>query len=155
MMDTLIGLVEQLYDKKPETAYAALKQLEAHSLTSKEGYVFMDTFLSLLKETNSYLRTRGIRLCAAYAVWDDQLQLDHSIDTYLALLHDDSVICTRKCIQYLPLIIQAKPSLIPIIHQALLTIDLTRYKPTMQPLLQQDLQKVFALIPSGKEYCHE
>lgn len=57
-------LVDGLMNCDDKQAYHCLKQLEDKSSRSAEVYPFFDTFVEMLNNTNSYIRTRGIVLIA-------------------------------------------------------------------------------------------
>lgn len=102
-------LVNGLRDKKDQYAYQCLKELESESERSDAVSLYFDSFASMLNDSNSYIRTRGIRLIAANAKWDKDCKIDEIIDSYLNHIMDDKPITARQTIKALPAIAQYKP----------------------------------------------
>ncbi len=131
-------LIEALLRKDNQAAYSAMQRLEALSLESNAVYRHFDTFAGMLKDTSSYVRTRGFILIAANAVWDSGNKINGIIGRILSLIEDDKPVTVRQCIKALPGIIRHKPELIPGIRQKLLGIDYSKYNDSMQPLIAKD-----------------
>ena len=110
-MSNIQQLVDGLLNCDDKQAYHCLKQLEDKSSCSDEVYPFFDTFVDMLNNTNSYIRTRGIVLIAANAKWDVDYKIDEIIDEYLKHIIDDKPITARQCIKALPSIVKYKPNL--------------------------------------------
>lgn len=127
-------------------AYQCLKQLERESSQSAVVYPFFDIFVGMLKNTNSYIRTRGIILIAANSKWDVDYKIDEIIDIYLKYIADDKPITARQCIKGLPVIAKYKPDLKQDIENALQRANPTRYKDSMQSLVMKDIQKALTDI---------
>lgn len=134
-------LVDGLLNCDDKQAYHCLKQLEDKSSCSDEVYPFFDTFVDMLNNTNSYIRTRGIVLIAANAKWDVDYKIDEIIDEYLKHIIDDKPITARQCIKALPSIVKYKPNLKNDIENALHRANPLRYKDSMQLLVFKDIQK--------------
>lgn len=137
-MGTIHQLAANLTFPQNKTAYAAMKELEALSQQSDQVYPYFETFLSMLDDPNSYVRSRGIILLAQNARWDLEGRLDRAIDTYLAHIMDEKPITARQCIQSLKLILDAKPGVGMKIRTALEQADFSGYPDSMWPLLEKD-----------------
>lgn len=127
-------------------AYQALKMLQDMSMKSDRIYPYMDKFIKMIDDDNSYVRTRGLALIAHNAKWDVDGKVDSSINLYLEHILDEKPICARQCIKLLPLIAEAKPQLAPEIVSALRHADVTRYAGSMRPLVQQDIRDALLAI---------
>lgn len=134
-------LIEGLKNRDDKKAYECLKLLENESALSADVYPFFDVFAEMLSNTNSYIRTRGLLLIAANAKWDLDYKIDEIIDIYLKHVNDDKPITSRQCIKALPTIAKYKPDLKLDIENALLKAEPTKYKDSMRPLVEKDIQK--------------
>ncbi|BCN30805.1 SufBD protein [Anaeromicropila herbilytica] len=145
-MNNINELVEGLRDKDNKYAYQCLKQLESESMSSELVYPYFNTFVDLLADPNSYIRTRGIILIANNAKWDKDNKIDEIIDDYLKHIMDDKSITARQCIQALPIIAEYKQDLIECIIKALHNANPLVYKSSMQSLIIKDIQHVLKKI---------
>jgi hypothetical protein len=145
-MSDIYKLVCGLRDKNDKYAYECLKQLESASENSDAVYAYFDHFAAMLDDTNSYIRTRGIRLIAANAKWDRDYKIDAIIDRYLKHIMDDKPITARQTIKTLPTIAQYKPELISDIGNALRKANPQIYKSSVQALVYQDIREALSHI---------
>ena len=143
-------LVNGLRDKNDQYAYQCLKELETESEKSDAVSLYFDSFASMLNDSNSYIRTRGIRLIAANAKWDKDCKIDEIIDSYLNHIMDEKPITARQTIKALPVIAQYKPDLIDEICRALQKANPQIYKSSMQPLVFRDIQDALQEIANFK-----
>ena len=139
LWETIAALMDGLFNKDNNRAYACLQQLQRLSEESNAVYPYFDTLPDMLDSDNSYIRTRGLLLIAANAKWDIDHKIDEIIDVYLKHIEDVKPITARQCIQVLPEIARYKPDLAEIIRNALLQANTGQYKNTMQPLVQKDI----------------
>lgn len=149
-MGNIQELVYGLRDKNDKYAYQCLKQLELESMASNAVYSYFDLFSAMLDDSNSYIRTRGIRLIAANAKWDIDYKIDEVIDSLLKHIMDDKPITARQCIKSLPPIAKCKPDLIDDICNALRTANPQIYKSSMQSLVSKDIQGALKAISNVK-----
>lgn len=143
-------LLSLLYQKNQNQAYMALQELEQRSKQSNEVSIHMHTFLCMLEESSSYLRTRGLRLLLANAKWNPQFILQN-LPNILTHIEDEKPITSRTCIQRLPMLVKEIPESAQPILDALHKINRT-YQPSMQALIYQDREQVTRLI---KQYMQE
>jgi hypothetical protein len=129
----------RLTDKDAKSACAYADKLAAESRESDRFYPYLNDFAALLHHKNSLVRNRAISILAANARWDTENRYDALIDDFLAHVTDEKPITARQCIQALPEIGLAKPSLIPRIRATLENADLTGYRDSMQPLILKDI----------------
>ncbi|CDM69996.1 hypothetical protein CM240_2879 [Clostridium bornimense] len=145
-MQDIQSLVNGLMSSDDKQAYQCLKQLEIESNDSDIVYKFFETFVKMLDNVNSYIRTRGIILIAANAKWDIDYKIDEIIDKYLKHIMDDKPITARQCIKSLPLMVKYKPDLKEDVISALYKANPQKYKESMQPLVVKDIQKSLDII---------
>ena len=139
-MENIELWISGLMGKDANAAYECLKQLEAESLQSASVYPFFDTFAAMLDSDNAFFRIRGMVLIAANAQWDSDYKIDEIIDKYLKHITDYKPIAARQCIKALPLIARYKPDLRECITDALYSADTAKFKDSMAPLIQKDIQ---------------
>ncbi|MDD3571279.1 MAG: SufBD protein [Lachnospiraceae bacterium] len=140
-MTNIPELIEGLKNRDDKKAYQCLKQLQNESAFSVAVYPFFHIFVEMLSDKNSYIRTRALILIAANAKWDTDYKIDEIIDSYLKHITDDKPITARQCIKALPSIVKNKPDLKLDIENALHKADPTKYKDSIRPLVEKDIQK--------------
>lgn len=145
-MEELTEMIRKLYSKDNKEAYNTLQLLEKKSDDSNEVYEFFDEFVEMIKNDNSYIRTRGLRLIACNAKWDTENKIDEIIDEYLKHILDDKPITSRGCIKVLPIIAQNKLDLVDVIKDALTNADVSIYADSMQSLVYKDIREALKKI---------
>ena len=140
------NIIKALQDKDDKKAYALFKEIEARSVASDEYYSCFEDFLGLLNAKNSYVRTRGFVLCCAQARWDESGKLQNALPVMFVLLHDDKPIVVRQCLAALHEVVLYRTELSEAIKAELETIDLSKYKDSMSPLIKKDMDELLKLI---------
>ena len=95
----------------------------------------------LLTSENAYVRIRSFSLMCFQARWDRDNKLDKYIDDMLKLLNDDKPIVVRKCIEALHELLIYKDYSSKV-EKALGSVDLSKYKDSMKPLIQKDIAEL-------------
>lgn len=137
-MDIIAGL----QNKNDKEAHQLLLQLESRSAETDELYAYFEDFLGLLKGKSSYVRTRGFCLICALAQWDHENKIEQNIDTLLSMLDDEKPTAVRQCLAALHNIVLYKPDLSETIEAKLDQMDLSKYKDSMSPLLEKDIDEL-------------
>lgn len=135
-----------LQSKDSKVSYKALQELQQESEKSDSLYSYMDMFFDMLDSENSYVRTRGILLIAYNSKWDVDNKIDEIIDKYLEHISDIKPITARQCIKVLPIIVSNKVDLKNEIILALKKADISKYKDSMLPLVQKDIDETLKRI---------
>lgn len=129
-------------------AYRALQSLQETSDSDDAVYAHIDIFIEMMRDSNSYVRTRGLALIACNAKWDEAGKIDGIIDEYLDHVTDVKPITARQCIKSLPKLAEAKPHLMPRIVSSLRHADTSAYADSMRSLVQGDIRNaLLALDP--------
>ena len=115
-------------------AYRALQSLQEASDLDDAVYAHIDDFIEMMRDSNSYVRTRGLTLIACNAKWDEVGKIDGIIDEYLEHVTDEKPITARQCIKTLPKPAQMKPHLMPRIASSLRHADTSIYTDSMSHL---------------------
>ena len=140
--------VRVLRSSSNREAYRALQSLQETSDVDDAVYVHIDSFIEMMRDSNSYVRTRGLTLIACNAKWDEAGKIDGIIDEYLEHVTDDKPITARQCIQSLPKLAEAKPHLMPRIVSSLRHADTSAYADNMRSLVQDDIRDVLLALDS-------
>lgn len=129
-------------------AYRALQSLQEVSDHDDAVYAYIDTFIEMMRDSNSYIRTRGLTLIACNAKWDEEGKIDGIIDEYLGHATDNKPITARQCIKSLPKLAEAKPHLMPHITSSLRQASTSQYADSMKPLIQNDIRDALLALDS-------
>lgn len=140
--------VRVLRSSNNREAYRALQSLQETSDADDAVYAHIDSFIEMMRDSNSYVRTRGLTLIACNAKWDEMGKIDEIIDEYLDHVTDDKPITARQCIKSLPKLAEAKPRLIPRIASLLRQADASQYTDSMRPLVQNDIRDTLLALDS-------
>ena len=141
-------IIVKLTAKDDKYACAIADKIISESQDTDEWYEFFDDFASLLNHPKSLVRNRVLYILAANAQWDDENRFDAILNDYLAHVIDEKPITARQCIKALVQVGKAKPQYIPKIIDYLHSADLSKYKDSMRPLIEQDIaetEKALAL----------
>lgn len=143
-------IIAKLTAKDDKYACAIADKIIAESLDTDEWYKYFDDFASLLNHPKSLVRNRVLYILAANAQWDDENRFDAILDDYLTHVTDEKPITARQCIKALAQVGRAKPQLIPKIVDSLHSVDLSKYKDSMRPLIERDIAETEkALTPQN------
>ena len=133
-------IIAKLTAKDDTYACAIADKIISESQDTDAWYEYFDTFASLLNHPKSLVRNRALYILAANAQWDDENLFDAILEDYLAHITDEKPITARQCIKALAQVGQSKPEYIPRITEALREADLSKYKDSMRPLIEKDIE---------------
>ena len=88
------------------------------------------------------IRCRGFRLFRKQARWDEDGVIDRCLDRALVILEDEKPTAVRQALAALLDVVPYKRELWPAIRQRVEAMDLTRYKDSMSPLIEKDIQRL-------------
>ena len=145
---SIVEWVHMLRCPDNREAYRALQSLQEPSELGNAVYAYIDAFIEMMRDSNSYIRTRGLTLIAHNAKWDEKGKIDGIIDEYLDHATDDKPITARQCIKSLPKLAEAKPNLMPYIASSLRQADTSQYADSMKPLIQNDIRDTLLALDS-------
>lgn len=140
--------VHMLRHPNNREAYRALQSLQEASDLDNAVYAYIDTFIEMMRDSNSYIRARGLTLIACNAKWDEEGKIDGIIDEYLGHATDNKPITARQCIKSLLKLAEAKPHLMPYIASSLRQADTSQYADSMKPLIQNDIRDALLALDS-------
>lgn len=131
-----------LTGKNDKYACELTEKIIKESRESEEWYDYFQDFVPLLRHPKSLVRNRALTILASNAQWDTENRFDQLLPEYLSHITDEKPITARVCIQTLPELAQAKPQYIPAILRTLEEAELSKYKDSMRPLIEKDIQEV-------------
>ena len=140
MEKEISDLIVRLNSKKAAEGCQAWNTLLEISNCSDRVYPYLNLFLEMMENDNSYVRTRGLTLIAANAKWDKDHIIDENLDEILSHILDAKPITARQFIQKTAQLAQAKPDLRQDILDALYRADTLRYPDSMRGLVEKDIR---------------
>ena len=139
-------IIAKLTTKDDTYACAIADKIISESQDTDEWYEYFDAFASLLNHPKSLVRNRVLYILAANAQWDDENRFDAILEDYLAHITDEKPITARQCIKTLVQVGMAKPQYIPRILSCFHDADLSKYKDSMRPLIEKDMEETERLL---------
>lgn len=138
--------IKMLYDKDDKVAYEKFLELENEVTESNELYNYFDELLNMLKHEKTFVRVRAFRLICALSKWDNENKIENNFDAILNELDDGTSTSVRQCLDKLSLILIYKPELSNKIKTKLKQLDLSKYKESMQSLVEKDINTILKSI---------
>ena len=135
-------LLSTLTAKDTKQAYGAFLELERLSEATDDLYPFTEQFAEMVLDKAWAVRCRGFRLFCKQARWDGDGVIDRHLDRTLAILEDEKPTAVRQALAALLDMAPYKPELWPVIRQRVEAMDWNRYKDSMAPLIQKDIQRL-------------
>ena len=135
-------LLSMLTAKDTKQAYGAFWELERLSEETDDLYPFTEQFAEMVLDKAWAVRCRGFRLFCKQARRDDTGVIDRHLDRTLAILEDEKPTAVRQALAALLDMAPYKPELWPVIRQRVEAMDWNRYKDSMAPLIQKDIQRL-------------
>lgn len=138
--------IKSLYDNDTKSAYSNLLELEAISDGEAILYSYLNEFIAMLKSDKYTVRVRGFRLICKQTKWDVDNIIDKNIKEILLAVYDKKPTAVRQTLQYLRYIVPLKKELHSKIKDMALSIDCSKFKETMRPLIEKDIHNLIADI---------
>ena len=135
-------LLSMLTAKDTKQAYGAFLELERLSEETDDLYPFTEQFAEMVLDKAWAVRCRGFRLFCKQARWDGDGVIDRHLDRTLAILEGEKPTAVRQALAALLDMAPYKPELWPVIRQRVEAMDWNRYKDSMAPLIQKDIQRL-------------
>ena len=131
--------------KDENKAYAKVKEICAESAGTDRYYTYLPVYAEMLEDKKSYSRTRAFQLCCAQARWDEKGKLLAILPRMLKLFHDGKPTVVRQCLAAAYELVLFRPELCESIRNELISIDLSKYKDSMAPLIKKDIDGLIEL----------
>lgn len=139
-------IIAKMTSKDDKYACAIAGQIISESQDTDQWYEYFDTFAALLNHPKSLVRNRALYILAANAKWDSENRFDTILEEYLTHITDEKPITARQCIKALVQVGRAKPQYIPRILSSFHDADLSKYKDSMRPLIEKDIEETERLL---------
>ena len=139
-------LIDALNSKNEQESYALLKLVFAENARSDRYYSCFEDFLRMIGGKTSFTRMRGFGLCASLAKWDRENKIDAHLSEMLVVLEDEKPSTVRVALGWIGDMLRYKPYLAELIQKNLGRIDCGKYKDTMAPLIEKDVEKLLEQI---------
>lgn len=137
-----VDLIKELNNKDDKLAYKSLLTIEKLINESDIFYKHFDEFVQMLKNERSYVRIRGFRILCNLAKWDKKNKLNDIVDIMLLEFDNEKPILLRQCLEAINVLLLYKPDLSKIFKEKLKNIDVLKYKSSMRPLIQKDIDNI-------------
>lgn len=135
-------MLSMLTAKDTKQGYGAFLELERLSEESDELYPFTERFAEMVSDRAWAVRCRSFRMFCRQARWDENGVIDRHLGRALAILEDEKPTAVRQALAALLYVVPYKRALWPVIRQRVENMDLSRYKDSMAPLIQKDIQRL-------------
>lgn len=140
------NIITKLTARDDKYACAIADKIIAESQETDEWYEYFDDFASLLDYPKSLVRNRVLYILAANAQWDEENRFDSIISDFLSHVTDEKPITARQCVKALAQVGLAKPQYIPRILSCFRNADLSKYKDSMRPLIEKDMEETKKIL---------
>ena len=138
-------IIQKLIDKDDKRAYEYAKQIGIESVKTNKYVEMIPDFASMLKDKNSFVRTRFFVLICNQARWANNKQIEDVYDQMKTLLNDPKPTVVRQCLNALHEVVLFRPEMCDTIIKTLSKIDLSIYKDSMAPLIKKDIDELMKL----------
>ena len=139
-------IIARLTAKDDKAAYEFAKTIGAESAESDLYLSLIPQFADLLTHKSSFVRARAFILICNQARWASDGQFEAVFDQMSPLLNDPKPTVVRQCLAALREVVLFRSEMMEKIEKAIDEIDLTKYKDSMAPLIQKDIDELKKLI---------
>ncbi len=127
------------YGKETWDIWRKFQEIESSIDESKLLYKYFDDIKKMLFSEKSYIKMRGFRIICKLSKWDKDNKINNIIDSLLQVLDDEKPTIVRQCLSSLNNLLLYKIELSEKVENKLKKIDLSKYKDSMKPLIQKDI----------------
>lgn len=128
-----------LYGKETWDIWRGFQEIESSIDKSEMLYEYFDDIKKMLLDEKSHIRMRGFRIICKLSKWDRDNKINNAIESLLNVLDDEKPTIVRQCLASLNSLLLYKPDLSNKIESKLKNMDLSKYKDSMKPLIQKDI----------------
>ena len=127
------------YGKETWDIWRKFQEIESSIDESKLLYKYFDDIKKMLLDEKSYIKMRGFRIICKLSKWDNDNKINNIIDILLQVLDDEKPTIVRQCLSSLNNLLLYKIELSKKVENKLKKLDLSKYKDSMKPLIQKDI----------------
>lgn len=128
-----------LYGKETWDIWRDFQKIESSIDKSEMLYEYFDDIKKMLLDEKSHIRMRGFRIICKLSKWDRDNKTNNAIESLLNVLDDEKPTIVRQCLVSLNSLLLYKPDLSNKIESKLKNMNLSKYKDSMKPLIQKDI----------------
>lgn len=130
------------YGKETQDIWRKFQEIESSIDESKMLYEYFDDIKKMLLDEKSHIKMRGFRIICKLSKWDKDNKINNIIDSLLQVLDDEKPTIVRQCLLSLNNLLLYKIDLSEKVENKLKNIDLSKYKDSMKPLIQKDINNI-------------
>ena len=130
------------YGKEKWEIWNKFKEIENSIEDSNMLYENFDDIKNMISNDKSYIKIRGFRIICKLSKWDKSNKINDSIDNLLQVLDDEKPTIVRQCLSALSNLLLYKVELFDKVEKKLKSMDLSKYKDSMAPLIKQDIDYI-------------
>lgn len=130
------------YGKETWDIWREFQEIESSIDESKMLYEYFEDIKKMLLDEKSHIRMRGFRIICKLSKWDRDNKINNVIDILLNVLDDEKPTIVRQCLASLNCLLLYKTDLSNKIENKLKKMDLSKYKDSMKPLIQKDIDYI-------------
>lgn len=127
------------YGKETWDIWRKFQEIESSIDESKMLYEYFDDIKKMLLDEKSHIKMRGFRIICKLSKWDKDNKINNIIDSLLQVLDDEKPTIVRQCLSSLNNLFLYKIDLSEKVENKLKNMDLSKYKDSMKPLIQKDI----------------
>ena len=127
------------YGKETWDIWRKFQEIESSIDESKLLYKYFDDIKKMLLDEKSHIKMRGFRIICKLSKWDKDNKINNIIDSLLQVLDDEKPTIVRQCLSSLNNLLLYKIELSEKVENKLKKLDLSKYKDSMKPLIQKDI----------------
>ena len=127
------------YGKETWDIWRKFQEIESSIDESKLLYEFFDDIKKMLLDEKSYIKMRGFRIICKLSKWDNDNKINNIIYILLQVLDDEKPTIVSQCLSSLNNLLLYKIDLSEKVENKLKKLDLSKYKDSMKPLIQKDI----------------
>ena len=139
-------LFQTLNEKEDTIRYNAFLLLQSKSRESPLVYEYWSELEKKLESPNSYQRSIGIMLLAENVRWDKNDKFSKTFNKYMNCCNDEKFITARQAIQGLSQIVGATGKYDERVKEALVDLQVAKYKENQQKLLKKDVAAILKIL---------
>lgn len=127
------------YGKETWDIWRKFQEIESSIDESSMLYEYFEDSEKMLFDEKSHIKMRGFRIICKLSKWDKDNKINNIIDSLLQVLDDEKPTIIRQCLSSLNNLLLYKKDLKEKTENKLENMDLSKYKDSMKPLIQKDI----------------
>lgn len=134
------------YGKETWDIWKKFQEIESDIDKSNKLYEYFDDIKKMLLDEKSHIKMRGFRIICKLSKCDKDNKINNIIDSLLQVLDNGKPTIVRLCLSSLNNLLLYKTDLKEKVENKLRNMDLSKYKDSMKPLIQKDIDYIIEHI---------